>query len=89
MINLPLIAYFLFLLFIAGGVFAIIYHLRVNKLNEKVSTITTLIFVVGFLLLITFNITSAIQVDWDSLSFDFTMISTGLDNLELDDSLYE
>lgn len=89
MINLPLIAYFLFLFFIIAGAFAIVYHLRVNKLNERISTITSLIFIVGFLLLMTFNVASAIQIDWELLSFDFRGVSTNLDNLELDYSLYE
>lgn len=63
-----------------------VYHLRVNKLNEKISTITTLIFIVGCLLVITFNISNAIQVDWDSLSFNFTVIPN---NLDYEGSYYE
>ncbi len=86
MINLPLIVYFLFLIFFFGGFLAVVYHLRVNKLNEKISTITTLIFIVGCLLVITFNISNAIQVDWDSLSFNFTVIPN---NLDYEGSYYE
>lgn len=84
-INLPLIAYFIFLIFSVGGAFAIVYHLRANKLNEKFSTMTTLIFIVGFLLILTFNVSNAIQIDWSELSFDLTAIpGSG----EFDDDYY-
>ncbi|MBT3355868.1 hypothetical protein HN784_00935 [bacterium] len=86
MINLLLIAYFIFLLFFFGGSLAVVYHLKVNKLNEKVSTITTLFFIVGCLLVLTFNISNAIQVDWKLLSFDLGEIPV---SLELEDSSYE
>ncbi|GEM_PF-1162262 len=85
-INLLLIAYFLFLLFSLGGAFAIIYHLKANKLSEKFSTITILLFVVGFLFALTFNVSNAIQIDWSSLTFNFSAIQGDLD---FKDSFYE
>lgn len=86
MINLPLIAYFLFMIFFLGGFLAVIYHLKVNKINEKISTITNLVFIVGCLLILTYNVTSAIQIDWKALSFGFEMLPT---NLDFENSLYE
>lgn len=86
MINLPLIAYFLFMVFFLGGFLAVVYHLKVNKINEKISTITSLVFIVGCLLILTFNVSNAIQIDWESLSFGFEMLPA---NLDFENSLYE
>ncbi len=79
MINLPLIVYFLLLTFFLGGFLAVIYHLRASKLNEKISTVTTMLFIVGCLLILTFNVSNAIQIDWSALSFEFVVIPAGLD----------
>lgn len=67
MINILLVMYFGGLFFFSLAAFAIIYHLQAFHLNHKIATFSTLVFIVGSILILAFNIVSAIQVDWDSL----------------------
>jgi len=64
--NIFLIVYFALLFLFIVAVFAIIYHLQAYQLNERIATFSTLLFIVGALILITVNIVSALKVDWGS-----------------------
>lgn len=64
--NIFLIVYFAFLFLFIVAVFAIIYHLQSYQLNERIATFSTLLFIVGALILLAVNIVSALKVDWGS-----------------------
>lgn len=88
MINLLLILYFALLSVFLFGAFAVLYHILVHKLNERISIFTAALFIVGSLIFISFNVSSAVQVEWSELSIDLSDLGPGLRSLENNETYY-
>lgn len=88
MINLLLILYFALLATFLFGAFAVLYHILVHKLNERISIFTAALFIVGSLILLSFNVSNAVQVEWSELSISLEDLSPGLDSLDDNETYY-
>ncbi|MEA1926397.1 MAG: hypothetical protein U9M90_04160 [Patescibacteria group bacterium] len=64
MINIFLIVYFTILSIFLFGALTIIYHLQAYQFNRRIAMFITLLFIVGFLIVLTVNVVNAIKVDW-------------------------
>lgn len=71
MFNPFLILYFILILFFLFGVFAVVFHLLVYRMNQKFSVLVTLTFLTGAGILFLINAIIALTINWSAVEIIF------------------